>query len=117
VVECEDEAMDDKAEQMSLCLWGKVLTDNYFNANAMKNIFKNVLKLSKGVIIRDLDKNLFAFQFFSATDKGFVLNKGPWAFDGDILILKELSGFGQPSKIQFTKAHLWVKAMDVPLIK
>ncbi|KAJ8426922.1 LOW QUALITY PROTEIN: hypothetical protein Cgig2_010440 [Carnegiea gigantea] len=103
VVECEDEVMDNKAEQMSLYLWGKLLTDSYFNANAMKNIFKN--KLSKGVIIRDIDKNLFAFQFFFVADKGFVLNEGPWAFDGNIIILKELSDFEKPSNIQFTRAR------------
>jgi len=70
----------------------------------MKNVLKNVWKPSKGDIIRDLDKNHFAFQFFSAVDKAYVLNESPWAFNGNILLLKELMGFEQPSKVQFTKA-------------
>ncbi|KAJ8432243.1 hypothetical protein Cgig2_013896 [Carnegiea gigantea] len=98
VVECDEEEMGDGVEQTSLCLWGKLFTSSYFNANAMKNVFKNIWKPSKGDLIRDLDKNHFAFQFFFAVDKAYVLNEGPWAFDRNILLLKELMGFEQPSK-------------------
>ncbi|KAJ8451421.1 hypothetical protein Cgig2_017812 [Carnegiea gigantea] len=83
----------------------------------MKTVLKNVWKPSKGVIIRDLNKNLFAFQFFSTADKDFVLNEGPWAFDGNILLLTTIAGFEQPSEVQFTNARLWIKAIDVPPIK
>ncbi|KAJ8446530.1 hypothetical protein Cgig2_027492 [Carnegiea gigantea] len=85
VIECDDEASNDRTEQISLYLW---------------DFLNNVWKPSKGVIIRDLDKNLFAFQSFSAVDKDFVLNKGPWASDGN-----------------FANARFWVKAIDVPPIK
>ncbi|KAJ8422351.1 hypothetical protein Cgig2_014892 [Carnegiea gigantea] len=65
----------------------------------------------------DVDKNLFAFQFFSAVDKDFVLNEGPWAFDGNILLLRPITGFKQSSEVQFTNARFWVKGIDVPPIK
>jgi len=54
----------------------------------MKIVMKNFLKPTKGVIIRDLDKNMFSLQVFSAVDKRFVLDEGPWAFDCHILLLK-----------------------------
>ncbi|KAJ8453215.1 LOW QUALITY PROTEIN: hypothetical protein Cgig2_008099 [Carnegiea gigantea] len=114
VVECDDDAPNDRNEQVALC---KLHTNNYFNASALKSVLKNVWKPSKGVIIRELDKNLFVFQFFSAADKAYVLNKGPWAFDGNILLLRELTRLEQPSEVEFTKARFWVTALAVPQLK
>jgi len=40
-----------------------------FNVGVMKNIYKIFWKWSKGVVIKDLDKNLFRSQFFLKIDK------------------------------------------------
>ncbi|KAJ8429102.1 LOW QUALITY PROTEIN: hypothetical protein Cgig2_023644 [Carnegiea gigantea] len=63
---------------------------------------------------RELDKNLFSFQFFSNADKEYVLNKGPWAFDGHLLLVKEIIGLEQPLDIKFDTARFWMKAYSVP---
>ena len=55
--------------------------------------------------MRDLDKNLFSFQFFSSADKEFVLNERPWAFDGHLLLLKEIIGVEQPTDVSFDKVR------------
>ncbi|KAJ8426111.1 hypothetical protein Cgig2_031778 [Carnegiea gigantea] len=72
----------------------------------MKSVFKSIWKPSKGVVIKEIEKNLFAFQFFSRYDKEFVMNEGSWAFDGCILLLKQMAGWEQPSEVQFTTARL-----------
>ena len=102
---------------MALCLLGKFHTEHSFNIGAMKTVMKNVWKPAKGVIIKALDWNLFLFQFFAMTDKDYVVNEGPWAFNGSILLLKELTGLEQPSEVVFTKARFCVKAYDVPALK
>ncbi|KAJ8435567.1 LOW QUALITY PROTEIN: hypothetical protein Cgig2_020029 [Carnegiea gigantea] len=56
-------------------------------------------------------------RFFSSANKDFVLNEGPREFDGNILLLRTTIGFEQPSKIQFTHAQFWAKAIDIPAIK
>ncbi|KAJ8452207.1 hypothetical protein Cgig2_006012 [Carnegiea gigantea] len=83
----------------------------------MKTVLKNIWKPEKGVIIRDLDTNLFAFQFFSSVDKLFVLNEGQWSFDEKILLLKEVTGFEKPFGVSFTTTRFWVKASDLPAKK
>jgi len=88
-----------------------------FNSKATKAVFRNIWKPDKGVVIRDLDKNLFPFQFFSTTHKEFVLNEGPWAFDGKILLLQEINGSEIPSKVEFKIGQFWVKAYDLPAKK
>ncbi|KAJ8428090.1 hypothetical protein Cgig2_024802 [Carnegiea gigantea] len=66
---------------------------------AMKAVLHNIWQLEKVVVIRDLDDNLFSFQFFASADKEFALNEGPWAFDGKILLLKEITGMEVPSEL------------------
>ncbi|KAJ8446368.1 hypothetical protein Cgig2_019261 [Carnegiea gigantea] len=79
----------------------------------MKSVFRNVWEPSEGLVIHDLDVNLFSFQFFRVADKEYVLNEGPWAFDGHTLLLKLMTGLEILSEVQFTKARFWVKAYDV----
>ena len=51
VVVCNEDESDEWLEQIFLCLWGKLLADNYFNGGAMKMVLKNVWKPAKGVVI------------------------------------------------------------------
>ncbi|KAJ8426113.1 hypothetical protein Cgig2_031780 [Carnegiea gigantea] len=92
VVICDDEPPKEWKEYIALCLLGKLLTSTNFNIGAMKSVFKSIWKPSKGVVIKEIEKNVFAFQFFSRYDKEFVMNEGSWAFDGCILLLKQMAG-------------------------
>jgi len=61
VIVCDEDELEERIEQIALCLWEKLLMDNYFNPEALKAVLKNVWKPARGVIIRELDKNLFSF--------------------------------------------------------
>ena len=41
------------------------------------------------------------------------MNEGPWAFDGNLLLVKEWTGLEQPSELEFSIALFWVKPYDV----
>ncbi|KAJ8436283.1 hypothetical protein Cgig2_023334 [Carnegiea gigantea] len=115
IIEFEPEQGEEVQAQASLCLIRKVHTSNVFNPEALKQTMRNIWKPSHGLVIMDLDHNLFAFQFFSSGDMDYVLEEGPWAFDDHILLLKELDIHEQPSKIEFTSARFWVKIYDLPM--
>ncbi|KAJ8434317.1 hypothetical protein Cgig2_009942 [Carnegiea gigantea] len=117
IVELEEEVDDEKVEQIALSLIGKLHTTNSFNVGGMKSTFKNVCKPARGLVIKELDRNLFIFQFFSKADKDFVLKEGPWAFDRNTLLLNELTGFEKYSEVVFETVRYWVKVYDVPAIK
>jgi len=85
----EEEGPLKKAEEIELSLIGKLLTTQNFNGKVMKTVFKNIWKPSKGMIVCEMDENLFLFRFFSKKDKDYVLKEGTWAFDRYILLLKE----------------------------
>lgn len=83
LTEAEDEVIDfdpgqdeDVKAQVSLCLLGKLNTKYPFNPKALKQTMRNVWRPSQGLVITDLDQNLFAFQFFSLGDRDFVLEGG-----------------------------------------
>ena len=112
IVDDDEDIAND--EQIALCLLGRLYTDLSFNACAMKTVLRNVWRPTKGIVIRDLDTNLFVFQFFNPSDKEYVLNEGPSACDGHLLLLKQMTGLEIPSEVVFTTAHFWVKAYNVP---
>jgi len=68
-------------------------------------VFWNIRKTAKGLVVRNLDSNLFAFQSSSLADKEYVLNEGPWSFDGYILLLKQMKGMEVLSSITFSMAR------------
>ncbi|KAJ8433134.1 hypothetical protein Cgig2_004872 [Carnegiea gigantea] len=85
-------------DEVSLCLIGKLNTQSSFNPEALKQTMQNIWRPSQGLVITNLDVHLFAFQFFPIGDKDFVLGGGPWAFEGHILLLKNLDVNEQPFK-------------------
>ncbi|KAJ8424159.1 hypothetical protein Cgig2_010903 [Carnegiea gigantea] len=115
LIEAEDKILKFKPDQggkvkaqVSLSLIGKLYTSNSFNFEALKQTIQNIWKPSQGLLIIDLDHNLFAFQSFSARDRDYTLEEGPWAFNEHVLLLKELDINEQPSNIEFTIARFWV---------
>ena len=44
----------------------------------------------------------------------YALNEGPWAFDGNILLLKELTDFKHPLEVIFNTARFWVNPVTCP---
>ena len=61
VIIVDDEDDTTMNELISLSLLGRLHTTLAFNPRAMKSVVRNVWKLSKGLLIRDLDANLFVF--------------------------------------------------------
>ena len=92
VVEYQEEIPEERKEEIALSLLGKFLMPNTFSVKAMKAVMHTMWKSSRGMVVKELDKHLFLFQFFLQKDKDFALNEGSWAFDGHLLITKEWTG-------------------------
>ncbi|KAL2893167.1 Polypeptide N-acetylgalactosaminyltransferase 9 [Bienertia sinuspersici] len=117
VLDMDEIPSDDMQVQIELCLVGKLFTNSAFNAEAMKTVLRAAWKPQKNMLIRELGKNLFIFQFFSGSDRRHVLEGGPWAFDGHLLLIRSLEGDEQPENIEFTYADFWVRIYNVPMEK
>ncbi|EEF50082.1 conserved hypothetical protein [Ricinus communis] len=66
---------------------GRFLTDRNVNFLAMKHRLTSLWRPGKGVCIKELNPQRFLFQFFHVIDMQCVLDRGPWTFDGHLLVL------------------------------
>ncbi|KAJ8421431.1 hypothetical protein Cgig2_031352 [Carnegiea gigantea] len=116
VVEFEKDVLTERKDEIALNLLGKLFTHSNVNMEAMKTIFKNNMVVGQSLVVRELERNLFLFQFSSRKDRESALNEGLWAFDGCLLLLKEWTGLEQVSKAEFNHAQLYNKRIACMLI-
>ncbi|KAI8016081.1 Uncharacterized protein LOK49_LG05G01337 [Camellia lanceoleosa] len=115
-VEGGDNHLKPAEDKSWLCLVGTVLAMRPFNLEALRTTMESVWNPSKGMRTKVIKKNLFLFQFNHIIDKRRVLQNGPWSFDKNIILLKEVTDSWQPSQIAFSTAVFWVQVYDLPLI-
>ncbi|KAL2925745.1 Copper homeostasis protein cutC-like protein, partial [Bienertia sinuspersici] len=108
---------DDMAPQVELALVGKLFTNSSFNIEAMKSVLRSSWKPIKGLAVREIDHNLFIFQFFYASDRARVIDQSPWSFDNHLLLLREISGIEQPRNFSFDTVDFWIRIYNVPFVK
>ncbi|KAL8539819.1 hypothetical protein ACS0TY_001430 [Phlomoides rotata] len=99
----------------TLCLIGKVLTNKPFNAYGLLETMKKALKPAKDFVAKEVGLNLFSFQFRSEADLSEILNRAPWHFDKNLLVLQELEMGEQPSSSLLRTTTFWVRLYDLPM--
>ena len=100
-------------QSFDLCLIGRFLTDRMINFNAMKHRLANVWRPEKGICIKEINKQLFLFQFFHIVDLKRVLEGGPWTFDNHLLILHHLKQGAIPTAIPLFHVLFWIQVYDI----
>lgn len=73
IVVCDDEDDDVVMEQIQHCLVRKMFTTKPFGVEAMKNTMRSAWRPTKGLVVREIENNLFIFQFLALVDKMRVL--------------------------------------------
>jgi len=58
-MEFEEDVLVEKREEIESSLIGKLLTQSNVNTRVMKAVVKSIWQPAKGLVIRDLDKNIF----------------------------------------------------------
>lgn len=73
---------------------------------------KRVWRPNKTLSIRDISSNLFLAEFEDIRDKERVKREGPWAFDKQLVLTKEVDGLEQIENISFSEAYFWKAYTD-----
>ncbi|KAJ8430275.1 hypothetical protein Cgig2_026377 [Carnegiea gigantea] len=55
VITFDDEGLEEKLEQIALCLYGRLLMGKKFNAGAIKSVLRNIWKPNRGVEISGIE--------------------------------------------------------------
>lgn len=101
-------------DTISTCLIGKLWTDRSFNTYGLMETMKKIWNPAKGVVCRELGKNMISFQFKSKKDMNRVLAMEPWHFNKHVLVLKSITTDTHPSAMEFNTVPFWIRIYDLP---
>ncbi|GLT45096.1 hypothetical protein SLA2020_189540 [Shorea laevis] len=96
------------------CLVGTVLTRKRYHMELMERTLAEVWRPVKGMHMRILGNNLFAFYFFHPVDMKRVLAEGPWRFDNHVMVLQEAQGGRQVVKEELCIVPFWIQIHNLP---
>ncbi|GKV03842.1 hypothetical protein SLEP1_g16084 [Rubroshorea leprosula] len=96
------------------CLVGTVLTRKKYNLEAMENTLAGIWRPVKGMHMRILGNNFFAFYFFYPVDMQRVLAVGPWRFADHVMVLQESAGGRPVKKEDLFEVPFWIQIHGLP---
>lgn len=96
-----------------LCLVGRFINEGMVDFTAMKHTLASVWKPGKCVNIKEIDVNLYIFQFYHELDIKRVLSGSPWTFNRKALIIARMKEGDVPRSINLNKMDLWIQIYDL----
>ncbi|KAL8094551.1 hypothetical protein AgCh_036179 [Apium graveolens] len=67
----------------------------------------------KGVYMKELDTNLYLFQFYHEVDVKRVMEGYPWSFNRRALIMARLKENENPRSVELNTIDLWIQVYDL----
>jgi hypothetical protein len=68
------------------------------------------------VVFKELQDNLWLFEFDEEDDKNRVMAGRPWSFNRHILVSNEFDGQCPPFQMTFMHSPVWIQIHDMPLL-
>jgi hypothetical protein len=98
------------------CLVGWIWMTKKVNKDAFKAMLIRIWRITRRVIFKELDDNIWLFEFEEVDDLQRVLDGRPWSFDRQILVINEFDGKTPPAHMAFKQSLFWVQVHDMPLL-
>ncbi|XP_031091105.1 uncharacterized protein LOC115996104 [Ipomoea triloba] len=102
-------------ETYKFAVVGRLLTDRPIKFPMVRDTMAGVWRSGKGVTIKELQHNLFLFQFYHQFDLTRVLEDGLWSFEQNLLLVKRLDENQSPLNVALTHAEFWVQVHNLPM--
>lgn len=91
----------------------RFLSDGRVDFPAMQQTLAALWKPGMGVYIKELETNLFLFQFYHEVDVSRVMEGCPWSFNRRALIMRRLKEGENPHNVELNIMELWVQVYDL----
>lgn len=111
--ECEKGGEGFKDFDTKLCLMGRFITEGVVDFSAMQQTLAALWRPGKGVYIKEIDTNLYLFQFYHELDIKRVCEGSPWSFNRKALIIARMKKGDIPRGVSLNKLELWVQIHDL----
>ncbi|KAL5834999.1 hypothetical protein ACOSQ4_014496 [Xanthoceras sorbifolium] len=96
-------------------LIGIIMENKEVNREAFKSMIPKIWRTMKEVDVELVGPNTFVFRFRYLWDRKRVLDGGPWSFDKQLIILKEVPGVGRIEEVDFRIFPFWIQIYNLPL--
>lgn len=96
-----------------LCLVGRFLSEGVVDFPSMQQTRAALWRPGKGVYIKEVDVNLYVFQFYHEIDIKRVIEGSPWSFNRKALIFARMKEGDIPRAISLNTIDLWVQIHDL----
>ncbi|KAL5853163.1 hypothetical protein ACOSQ3_008281 [Xanthoceras sorbifolium] len=93
IVEVEGEDYIEGIRDVNYCLAGKVLSKKWVNRDAFRTVIEQLWSSIGRVEVEAAGENLFVFHFRRVEERSMVWVRGPWYFDGSLIVLEKLTDF------------------------
>lgn len=95
-------------------LVGRFMTDKNINFQAMRNLLASIWRPKEGMEVHDIGGYRFSFIFYHIMDLRKVIEGGPWSFEQNMLVYKQVQESEDPSIVQLNEIDVWVQVHDIP---
>lgn len=97
------------------CLVGRFINDGVVDFTAMKHTLVSLWRPGKSVYIKEVDVNLYVFQFYHELDMKRVSSGSSWTFNIRALIIGRMHESDTPRSVNLNKLDLWVQVYDLQI--
>lgn len=109
-----DEGLEEDSNRFELCVVVRFLTEKNINVRAMKSKLADLWRPTMGISIKPLKEGIFLFQFFHKDDMKWMLNNGPWSFDGALLVVNSVGLGEEPLSVSLNEVEFWIQIYNLP---
>ncbi|KAM6549548.1 hypothetical protein CsatB_021224 [Cannabis sativa] len=102
-----DEELSDIDDRWVLV--GRFLTKRSIDFQAMQNKMAVLWQPGRGMYVKELEHNLYLFQFYHEVDIERVMEGSPWTFDRVPLIFERLKQGENPRTVMLNKLEFWIQ--------
>lgn len=98
------------------CLVGSIVADKSINKEAFRSLMTTLWKAKGEVSFKEIQDNLWLFEFTKMADKQKVMAGRPWLFDRHLVAIEDFDGTTIPTQMSFNQAAFWIQVHDMPLV-
>ncbi|XP_074336834.1 uncharacterized protein At4g02000-like [Apium graveolens] len=98
-----------------LCIVGRFIAEGKVDFLAMQHTLAALWRSGKGVYMKELDTNLYLFQFYHDLDVKRVMEGCPWSFNKRALVMARLKEGENLRLVDLSTMELWVQIHDLKI--
>lgn len=93
------------------CLVGRFINEGL--VMSMQHTLALLWRPGKGGWVKNIDVNLYVFQFYHELDIKRVIIGSPWTFNRQVLLIARMHIEEAPREVRLNKVDLWVQVYDM----